>query len=374
MTPLLLPRAGLVRAGLLAYYDFSRRNLLQNSEDLTHPSWSATAATVTADQSLNPSGNANTADRVEISASASYVKQNFSFEVGDYCFSVWLRSTLGGTQTVRLRIFDGTTPQYSAALAVTGEWQRFAFAATVAAGPGDVAIRAVNDNTPADVLVWGAQLNQGSAALAYETTDDRQILKDVGGRGYSGTLGSTLGADTNDPTWKQHRLDFDGLDDRVEMPGGALLTTVADVTIHAWLRPRTSSGWDSLVAFGNGGDEFLFALNGGKCAVYSSHAVPSSANSPSVLSIGSWVFASMVRSGGQVHFYRNTTKDATLPWDNFALPISGAFRGIGGDGGSENFDGEMAHLLIYNRALGPSELRSNYNQTSSILRGRGLLG
>jgi hypothetical protein len=47
---------------------------------------------------------------------------------------------------------------------------------------------------------------------------------------------------------------------------------------------------------------------------------------------------------------------------------------VGGDGGGENFDGEMAHLLIYNRALSPSELRNNYNYTSSILRGRGLLG
>ena len=85
------------------------------------------------------------------------------------------------------------------------------------------------------------------------------------------------------------------------------------------------------------------------------------------------MFVSLVRRGGQVDFYRNTTKDATLTWDNFALPINGAFRGIGGDGGAENFDGEMAHLLVYNRALGPSELYNNYNQTKSILRGRGLL-
>ena len=106
MTPLLLPRAGLVRAGLLAYYDFSRRNLLRYSEDLTAPAWSATLTTVTANQSLSPGGG-NTADRVAISAAASYVQQGFNFGAGSYTFSIWLRSTLGGTETVRLRIFDG---------------------------------------------------------------------------------------------------------------------------------------------------------------------------------------------------------------------------------------------------------------------------
>jgi hypothetical protein len=372
MTPLLLPRAGLVRAGLLAYYDFSRRNLLGYSEELTASAWSAILATVTANQSLGPGGG-NTADRVEIGAAASYVQQGFNFQAGAYTLSVWLRSTLGGAETIRLRIFDGTTAQYSPPLAVTGEWQRYSHTASVAAGAGDVALRAVGDNTPADLLVWGAQLNEGSFALAYEQTDDGQILKDRSGQGQTGTLGSTLGADSNDPAWKQHRLDFDGVDDRVEAPSGGIFTSAGDITVHAWVKPRTFTGWDSLLAFGSGGDEFLFALNGGKCAIYSSHAVPAFVTSPATLSTGSWAFVSLVRRGGQVHFYRNTTKDATLAWDNFALPITGALRGIGGDGGGENFDGEMAHLLIYRRALAPSELRNNYNHTSSILRGRGLL-
>jgi hypothetical protein len=311
---------------------------------------------------------------VEITAAASHVRQGFNFGAGDYTFSVWLRSTLGGNETVRLRIFDGTSAHYSAPLAIAGEWQRFTQTATVAAGAGDVALRAVSDDTAADLLVWGAQLNEGLFALAHEQTDDGQTLKDRSGREQTGMLGSTLGADSNDPMWKQHRLDFDGVDDRVEAPSNGIFATAGDVTVHTWVRPRTFTGWDSLLAFGTGGDEFLFALNGGKSAVYSNHAVPSFVTSPATLNAGSWAFVSLVRNGGQVHFYRNTTKDATLTWDNFALPITGAFRGVGGDGGGENFDGEMAHLLIYNRALSPSELRNNYNYTSSILRGRGLLG
>jgi hypothetical protein len=189
----------------------------------------------------------------------------------------------------------------------------------VAAGAGDVALRAVSDDTAADLLVWGAQLNEGSFALAYEQTDDGQTLKDRSGREQTGMLGSTLGADSNDPMWKQHRLDFDGVDDRVEAPNNGIFATAGDVTVHTWVRPRTFTGWDSLLAFGTGGDEFLFALNGGKSAVYSNHAVPSFVTSPATLNAGSWAFVSLVRNGGQVHFYRNTTKDATLTWDNFAL-------------------------------------------------------
>ncbi len=53
-----------------------------------------------------------------------------------------------------------------------------------------------------------------------------QTLADTSGNGHHGQLGSTAGADANDPSWAANpaRLEFDGIDDRVEVPAFAAPT------------------------------------------------------------------------------------------------------------------------------------------------------
>jgi Concanavalin A-like lectin/glucanases superfamily len=50
-----------------------------------------------------------------------------------------------------------------------------------------------------------------------------QTLTDYGGNGHHGQLGTTAGADVNDPSWATSpaRLEFDGAGDRVEVPSFA---------------------------------------------------------------------------------------------------------------------------------------------------------
>jgi hypothetical protein len=72
-----------------------------------------------------------------------------------------------------------------------------------------------------------------------------QVVHDLSGHGNNGMLGTTPGADANDPTWIRGflfgaGLRFDG-NDVVRIPDGRALDT-PNVTVSAWVRATASPG------------------------------------------------------------------------------------------------------------------------------------
>jgi Concanavalin A-like lectin/glucanases superfamily len=72
-----------------------------------------------------------------------------------------------------------------------------------------------------------------------------QVVHDLSGHGNNGMLGTTPGADANDPTWIRGLLFSSGLrfdgNDLVRIPDGAALNTTT-VTASAWVRASQSPG------------------------------------------------------------------------------------------------------------------------------------
>lgn len=151
------------------------------SEDFTNGVWnpapqgSASAAVVTADAGVAPNGTL-TADRIQFSRTGTtstdrsrVVQSTIPLSTStDYVFSIWLKSFSGSNQTVTL--FPNFGLGSSIAVTVTSEWQRFAVTAnSSASATGQFVIGlgyVTNTVTSADVLVWGAQLEQ----VTYQTT------------------------------------------------------------------------------------------------------------------------------------------------------------------------------------------------------------
>jgi hypothetical protein len=157
-----------------------RRNLLTYSEQFDNAVWikantgAASIPTVTANAGTAPDGTA-TADRVQYSlggGTASGDISNFyqtNATTGALTHSIYLKS-FDGVSSYNMQITDSAGAGQP--ITVTGAWQRFAVSAT-SAGSTNYAIRLRGGATPtnsntADVLIWGAQLETGSTATAYQ--------------------------------------------------------------------------------------------------------------------------------------------------------------------------------------------------------------
>jgi hypothetical protein len=154
---------------------YAPANLLLQSQTFDNASWTkqglgvATAPTVTANAGLAPDGTM-TADRVQFSlnggttlSDSSQIVQGVTFADGTYIFSVWLKSNTGSNQTVILLNVNSGGP----AETVTTEWTRFTRVVSTAASASNagVRIRGTVTGATADVLMWGAQIEQ----VTYQT-------------------------------------------------------------------------------------------------------------------------------------------------------------------------------------------------------------
>jgi hypothetical protein len=170
-----ISQAAVLRPG--DWLQIGSQNILTRSEDFTHANWSGAGVTVTGNHYVAPDG-ATTADRLAATATDSFIGQSRAIpSPGNYTFSIWLRSDTG---TVDLTIFipqSGAGVLASFPITVTTTFQRFEFpffARTV----GDVACQiggASTFTTGETIGAWGAQLNQGATAMAYQTTTSAAV-------------------------------------------------------------------------------------------------------------------------------------------------------------------------------------------------------
>ena len=159
-------------------------NLLTFSEQFDNAAWQkfgggvATAPAVTANAGIAPDGT-TTADRVQFalnggatSTDRSLLSQSATLATSfPYTYSIWVRS-LSGTLSMGIGCDNlvGNTP-----ITVTTTWQRFTVSGT-ATGTAGVALlqlrggQAPTQSNAADVFIWGAQLELGSAATTYNST------------------------------------------------------------------------------------------------------------------------------------------------------------------------------------------------------------
>jgi hypothetical protein len=147
-------------------------NLLTNSQDFEAAAWVAAVgtATITANAAAAPDGT-TTADTFTATSVNATRWQTWVPIVGaNYVFSIWLKRRTGsGVVEVTADATNFTT------VAVTAEWQRFSVAATnVTVGTKGSGIRLATNGDAVDV--WGAQLELGSTATAYNNTSVRNLL------------------------------------------------------------------------------------------------------------------------------------------------------------------------------------------------------
>jgi hypothetical protein len=161
-------------------------NLTLWSEDFTQ--WTASNATVTANNTTSPDGTQN-ADRIQFTG-AGYLLGASQGSGTVYTISCYAKRNGSGTQSIGF--FKDGSGTVDSAWALTSDWQRFTYTYTASNGSYS-GIAGVNGG---DVFVWGAQLEASSYPTSYIPTTSASATRvaDVTTKtGIASLIGSTEG-------------------------------------------------------------------------------------------------------------------------------------------------------------------------------------
>lgn len=196
---------------------------------------------------------------------------------------------------------------------------------------------------PRDGLVALYLFNEGSG----------QVLTDYSGNGYHGTLGSTAGDDTNDPTWTGQGLAF-ATDDYVTIPARSAVGTRLFVLTMA-------AGWSAISTglYQHGGVNQLFTSNANATEI--------------VIPIGSpfsLVVVSPTTEQMDLKFYLNgggptgsVSVSATVPQDTR----------LGNCATTVYLTGTFHAAVYWDRVLSSSEISRSLAAMKAILAPRGVI-
>jgi hypothetical protein len=154
------------QAALQAFVGYE--NAFTYSEQFDIPAWNKLTSTITPNAGTDPFGG-NNADRWLSNSNSHALYQSFALTVGQsYTISFYVKSNTGLNQLFRLFAF-GTI--LSSDLTATTGWQRFTFTfVAISSANQDHGIARPSTNAANDLLIFGAQINQGVTAQNYQQT------------------------------------------------------------------------------------------------------------------------------------------------------------------------------------------------------------
>jgi hypothetical protein len=164
--------------------------------------------------------------------------------------------------------------------------------------------------------------------------------------------------------------NFDGTDDSINI---GTLSYSNNITLEAWVNTTNPTGWDDIIAGGCG--DLLFGINsagngtlswGGQCNVPFSPVT-------STISItdGNWHHVVGTYNGSVAALYIDGNLEVSGNRSGNFTPGNIAI-GSGG-GGGEYFNGKIANVRIYSKALTSDEIQQNYQATKDKFLGENIV-
>lgn len=185
---------------------------------------------------------------------------------------------------------------------------------------------------------------------------------------------NTSGPNTNAAGQYGRAGEFDGADDRIEVPYNSVLSLGNNMTLEAWIRPDSVAiDWQSIMNKGSTSDwsarSYGLMLNYGNVHIsyLNGNGWQSFATTTSPITAGVWTHVAYTRDGTTEKIYVNgsqvlsQTITENIADDTFPLTIGGVAQG---GSGVEKFDGLLDEVKIYSVARNLSEVNADMNATS----------
>ena len=230
-----------------------------------------------------------------------------------------------------------------------------------------------------------AQSDDGLVAEWHFDEGSGSVLKDSSGNGNDGVI--------HGATWTEGNfgsaLEFDGVDDYVEVPDSPSLDITDVITVELWVNPTTLGDWDLMVhkinAYGIGysfvdhpgfpGDRNKFEFHKFQTNPPDYCKCSNSVNSPIP---GNWYHIIGTFDGTQHKIYVNGNLEGTVSYTgtfsttDYPLIFGGYFYHILPTHPQEYlqkylFNGIIDEVRIYNRALTAEEIKEHYEQEPTAL-------
>lgn len=154
------------------------KNLLINTERFDE--WTkGVGSTVTANTHINPINNIKNADTLTFSSSAnSRIVQDITLQSNiEYTFSIWAKSDTA--QEFRLSL--GASDAIKATFSATFSWQRFSYSYTKTTATAITTVGIFNslNAIAGDLIIWGAQIEEGATASEYVRNFDTNTISNL---------------------------------------------------------------------------------------------------------------------------------------------------------------------------------------------------
>jgi hypothetical protein len=157
-----------------------RRNLLTFTEQFDNAAWLKFRGSITATNVTDPVGG-TTADTFTASDTDANFRQVLTSATTSYAFSVWLRVP-SGTLNTSIYLTTAVGVVATTNVSLTTSWQRFQVTGAFTAG-GEVRAQvggASTINSGQSINIWGAQLETGSTATAYQKVTTQYDVTEAG--------------------------------------------------------------------------------------------------------------------------------------------------------------------------------------------------
>lgn len=240
---------------------------------------------------------------------------------------------------------------------------------------GDVAIEPNETYQVNLTLPSGATLLDGQGIVTITNDEVSGLVAAYSfNEGTGTTVGDTSGNNNNGTiagaTWSTaghagNALSFDGANDMVSITDSASLDVIR-VTLMAWVRPTSLSGWRSVILKERGTDGLAYGLyahdNAPRPSAYVNVSnLDREVQGTSALPLNTWTHLTMTYDGTSIRLYVNGTLTATRAQTG-NITVSAQKLAIGGNTPwGEFFAGLIDDVRIYNRALSAAEITTDMN-------------
>ncbi|HVQ90242.1 MAG TPA: LamG-like jellyroll fold domain-containing protein [Mycobacteriales bacterium] len=219
-----------------------------------------------------------------------------------------------------------------------------------------------NLRTSGSVTVTVANAGPAGLIAAYGFNEGTgSTVTDASGGGNNGTLTGTSWSTTGR---SGGALSFNGTAGWVTVADTAALHLTTGMTVEAWVRPASTSGWRSvLTKERTGGLSYAlygYANSGKPPAVYgNTGGSDSGASAGPALPLNAWSHLAGTYDGSTLRLYVNGVQVATQALTGSLLASTAPLRIGGNSVWGEYFSGLIDEVRVYNRALSPAEIQSD---------------